>query len=257
MIKMMLRVNPRVRPDCQKILHFISKYRKNKKSFQQSSVEQTSFNLLNTIKVPKGMINLDSRLPQSNYIKTEPSLPLNNISDIEHLPEEINLNKINLKKSGEKWSKRSSKFNGKNSISHPKILESSEERERGYQLPQINLKNDRSYSYQPRRIESSNRGAAYRKDYYSLDKRSYEKKPNEYSYNDYKSQEAVNDYSRKIQEIINHRNKRNRPGNYHYDNYVKENIPQGVKGPRLRVNRRDYRESGKKRYIYKRPDWWG
>lgn len=72
---MMLRVNPRVRPDCDKLLEFIGKYRNNQKSFQQRSQEKTSYNLLNTIKVPRGMVNLDSRLPQSNYIQTEPALP--------------------------------------------------------------------------------------------------------------------------------------------------------------------------------------
>lgn len=71
----MLRVASSARPDCDKLLDIIKKYRNNKKSFQNTQDGSTGgVNLLNTIKVPKNLRNFDNKLPQANYIQTAPDL---------------------------------------------------------------------------------------------------------------------------------------------------------------------------------------
>jgi hypothetical protein len=71
---MMLRVASSARPDCDKLLNIIKKYRNNAKSFQNTQLNTDCTNLLGTIKVPKNLLNFDNKLPQANYIKTAPSL---------------------------------------------------------------------------------------------------------------------------------------------------------------------------------------
>lgn len=70
----MLRVASSARPDCDRLLGIIKKYRNNKRSFQNTKVQKEEANLLNTIKVPKNLLNFENKLPQANYIQTAPEL---------------------------------------------------------------------------------------------------------------------------------------------------------------------------------------
>ena len=77
----MLRVASSARPDCDKLLGIIKKYRKNKKSFQNTKINAEEANLLNTIKVPPNLLNFENKLPQANYIQTAPELNKMNQED--------------------------------------------------------------------------------------------------------------------------------------------------------------------------------
>ena len=73
MIKALLQVDPKNRPNCKQIMHmpvFIAKYneiREEKAKEFEDDPSTTEMNLLGTIKVPKNLRLLSERLPKSNY----------------------------------------------------------------------------------------------------------------------------------------------------------------------------------------------
>ena len=72
MIKALLTVDPKSRPNCKQIIHmpvFIAKYNDIREEKAKDFGEEASLydNLLGTIKVPKNLRLLSERLPKSNY----------------------------------------------------------------------------------------------------------------------------------------------------------------------------------------------
>lgn len=198
------------------------------------------------------MINLDSRLPQSKYIRTEPTLPNSvNFEEEENNPPNKGDTLDELKTKINQLKKKN-KFNGKNSFSGPKIIEKTPKpqgnRYNRY-LPHI-WKEERSHSYNPRRLGTERQN---RPRHHSLNRDILKNKNNHY-------QEAINGYSKKIQDIIKRRNRGVKNGGYYQQSYEdsskRKKYLSNLKGPKLRVNRRAYGEMNR-RYIYKRPDWWG
>jgi NIMA (never in mitosis gene a)-related kinase 1/4/5 len=72
MIKALLTVDPKNRPNCKQIIHmpvFIAKYNEIREEKAKEFIDEPSMNdnLLGTIKVPKNLRLLSERLPKSNY----------------------------------------------------------------------------------------------------------------------------------------------------------------------------------------------
>jgi hypothetical protein len=87
MIKALLTVDPKNRPNCKQIIHmpvFIAKYNDIREEKANLFEEEPSLNdnLLGTIKVPKNLRLLSERLPKSNYgIKTKKEKKDNDVSN--------------------------------------------------------------------------------------------------------------------------------------------------------------------------------
>ena len=262
-----VRVSPKVRPDCDKLLGLIARYRKNKDSFQTKSAKDTSYNLLNTIKVPEGLIQLESQLPNSNYVQTEPNLkqpsptppqprqtqPPSSPAQPQQPPAQPLSKAPQLQRYQLQPRNPKLPYNPKRAYNPP-----------GYQISPNNPHKSKSIEVQRKRQPAVPSYRARSQKLVEEHKR------------------AIDDYNRKIQDIIRNRRKGMGRG-YGNGGYKAEGAVGGggrqnrsldygeagaaergqrdlprLRGGRVRLNRVNHRgRRREKSYVYKRPDWWG
>ena len=220
----MLRVNPRVRPDCNKLLAYIARYRNHKQSFQNSSEVKTKTKLLNTIKVPRNLIGIGQKLPQAKY-KSEDQISTAEAAKIDenaNLGQMRDYQRANLEiKNIPHRDQKQEIIEIKNRyIRKPRHLglKNQEEENKNENLGKIGDEKSKLSKIPVPQLRSLSQKPQYYKEEFENRIRNRRVRPSSLSYAK-PNRDSINGYNRQIREIVNHRRKLGNNNQENYDQY--------------------------------------